>query len=223
MNIMIVGSSGMVGQGVLNACLQANDVKRITLLIRKPQTISQDQDKIEQIVLPDLMQFNAQHPQLAELDACFFCAGVSSLGMNETDYRKMTYDLTLHIANILASVRPHLYFIYISGKGADSTSNTMWAKVRGETENALLALPLKTTIFRPAFIMAEKGIQSKTALYALMYQVMRPIVSAINTIIPLNLLTTAGIGNAMLNTVRHGSPKAILESQDIVQQAKKRV
>lgn len=176
--------------------------------------------KVEQIILADMMNFNAQAENLVDLYACFFCAGVSSFGMNKLDYRKITFDFTLHIANEIAKIAPQSHFIYISGAGANASSKTMWAKVRGDAENALIALPLKTTVFRPAFIMAEQGIQSKTAIYKLMYKVMRPIMKAVDKVVPLNLLTTSGIGNAMLNTVRLGSPKPILESKDIVAQAK---
>lgn len=167
MNIMIIGSSGMVGQGVLNACLKDSSVQRIVLPMRRAATDLPQDARIETLLLPDLMQLSAQDARLRGLDACFFCAGVSSLGMSEADYRKTTLELTTHIAQQMAAVREDMAFVYISGAGADSTeqSRTMWKRVRGETENALLA--------------------------------------------------------SMLNTVRFGSPKPVLENKDIVRQAKR--
>lgn len=223
MNIMIIGSSGMVGQGVLNACLKDSGVERIVLPMRRAAANLSQDARIETLLLPDLMQLSAQDARLRGLDACFFCAGVSSLGMSEADYRKTTLELTTHIAQQMAAVREDMAFVYISGAGADSTeqSRTMWKRVRGETENALLASTLNTTVFRPAFIMAEAGIRSKTPAYAAMYSILRPLMFAVDKVFPLNLLTTSAIGQAMLNTVRFGSPKPVLESKDIVWQAKR--
>ena len=222
MNIMIVGSNGMVGQGVLNACLKDNDVHRIVLPLRQIRADLPQDARIVPLIVSDLTALSAQDERLSQLDACFFCAGVSSLGMSENDYRKITFDMTLHIAKQMAIINPNMSFIYISGAGADSSeqSPTMWKRVRGETENALLALSLNTHIFRPSFIMAEQGIRSKTPAYEMMYRVMRPLVRALDKIVPLNVLTTADIGNAMLNLTRQSERGLILDNQGIMNKAK---
>lgn len=220
MNVLIVGSSGMVGQGVLRACLRAEDVQHIVLLVRTPQAVPPDA-RIRQIVAPDLRHFTAAGQDLAALDACFFCAGVSALGMSEADYRKITLETTLHIARALAVENPELHFVYVSGAGADSSEqgNTMWARVRGETENALFASPLPVTVLRPAFILAEAGIRSKTPLYRLMYGVLRPLMLGLGKILPWQALTTADIGHAMLNTVRQHQGGEILTAKAIAARA----
>lgn len=222
MNIMIVGASGMVGRGVLNVCLRSPDVKKIYLLVRR-RLANVNFTRVQQIEVADFMQFQAEL-ELQQLDACFFCAGASSFGMSEEDYRKMTFDLTLHVAEQLGGLNPELNFIYISGVGADSSeqSHTMWKRVRGQTENALLGLPLHATIFRPAFILAEKGIKSKTAIYEAMYTIMRPLVAILQKITPISPLTTADIGNAMLNAVRQQSVNGkVLEAKAIKALARK--
>ncbi|MDO5626182.1 MAG: hypothetical protein Q4G71_16020 [Pseudomonadota bacterium] len=222
MNVMIVGSSGMVGQGVLRACLRAADVRRIVLPVRKAPAALPPDPRIELVRLPDLMQLDAGDARLAGLDACFFCAGVSSAGMNEADYRKVTLDLTAHTARQMAAIQPDMCFVYISGAGADSTekSKTMWKRVRGETENLLLASPLKATVFRPAFILAEEGIRSQTLAYEAMYTVMRPLMRVLGKVLPLDPLTTADIGNAMLQTVRRGDSGQVLQAKAIQQRAR---
>jgi hypothetical protein len=169
------------------------------------------------VVTRHLESFQADNT-FAHVDACFFCAGVSSFGMSEADYRAVTYDLTLHVAQQLLGRNPGMTMVYVSGAGADSSEQgkTMWARVRGQTENALQRLPFRqVAIFRPSAIIPEDGIQSGTASYRWMYQVFKPLLALLRRIFPGSILTTGIIGDAMLNAVRRGVQHAILAPADI--------
>jgi uncharacterized protein YbjT (DUF2867 family) len=149
-------------------------------------------------------------------DACFFTLGVSSAGMTEADYRRITYDLTLGAARTLAALNPEMTFIYVSGMGTDSAGRSMWARVKGETENALLRLPFKAAyMFRPGFIQPLHGIKSKTALYRIPYAILGPFNSLFLKFFPKYATTTEVLGRAMIKAARQGAPKKVLESQDI--------
>jgi len=205
----------MVGQGVLRECLLDPDVERVVILGRTPS--GQRDPKIEEIVRADLYDITPIEPQLENLDACFFCLGVSSSGMSEADYARLTYDLTLAIATPLARLNPQMTFIYVSGAGTDSTGKgrTMWARVKGRTENALLRLPFKAAyMFRPALIQPMHGIKSKTKSYRLFYVFAKPFWPILK-LFPNYTTTTEQIGRAMLAAAKHGAPKALLESVDI--------
>jgi uncharacterized protein YbjT (DUF2867 family) len=155
---------------------------------------------------------------LAGYDACFFCLGVTSAGMTEENYRRVTYDLTLAAAETLVKLNPEMTFIYVSGTGADSSerSRTMWARVRGQTENALLRLPFKGVyIFRPAGIQPMHGITSRTTAYRIGYALMKPIFPLLRALFPSYITTTETLGRLMLRIAREGHPKRILESADI--------
>jgi len=152
MKIMLFGATGMVGQGVLRECLVDCDVTRVLCVGRKPT--GQQHPKLSELVVPDMTDYSAVEDKLSGFDACFFCLGVSSVGMTETDYRRITYDLTLAAAQPLARLNPQMTFIYVSGAGTDSTErgSTMWARVKGATENALMRLPFRAAyMFRPGF------------------------------------------------------------------------
>jgi uncharacterized protein YbjT (DUF2867 family) len=216
MNIILFGATGMVGQGVLRECLRDPAVRRVLTIGRTPTSVQNA--KQQDIVHPDLFDYADIEPQLTGFDACFFCLGVASSGMNETAYRRITYELTLAAAQTLAHLNPHMTFIYVSGSGTDSgeRGRMMWARVKGETENALLRLPLKAAyMFRPGFIQPLHGIQSKTPLYRFFYTVTAPVLPLMRRIFPNQILTTEQIGRAMLHAVKHGAPKAILEAPDI--------
>lgn len=217
MRVVLIGATGMIGQGVLLSCLRAPDVTEIIILARRPLP-RYDDPRLKVIITPDLAQFAVTDQALTNFDACFFCAGVPSLGMSEPDYRKVTYDLTIHVAEQLLNPNPQMTMIYVSGAGADSseTSRTMWARVRGQTENALQRMKFKrVAIFRPSMIIPEDGIQSRTAAYRWMYTGLRPVLTLLRRLWPNSVLTTSVIGEAMLNTVRHGSPHAVLNAADI--------
>ncbi len=217
MRIVLIGATGMVGQGVLRACLAAPDVTDIMVIGRRPLT-GYDDPRLKVVTLPDLTAFKADDPAFHHVDACFFCAGVSSFGMSEPAYRAVTYDLTLTLARTLLAANPGMSMVYVSGAGADSSEKgrSMWARVRGETENALRRLPFRhVAVFRPGAIIPEDGIESRTPLYRLLYAVLKPLLVLARRISPSNVLTTRVIGDAMLNTVRHGAPHAILTPADI--------
>jgi uncharacterized protein YbjT (DUF2867 family) len=164
----------MVGQGVLRECLLDPEVPRV-LVVGRSSTGRRDQ-KLREIVLPDIADLSGVEAELADLDACFFCLGVSSVRMSEERYTKITYDLTLAVARTLSRLNPEMTFVYISGAGTDSTERgrSMWARVKGRTENALLRLPFKSPyMFRPAFIVPMHGVRSKTTWYRVLYAVRR--------------------------------------------------
>jgi uncharacterized protein YbjT (DUF2867 family) len=218
MKVIIWGATGMVGQGVLRECLQAEDVTAVIAVGRSAPVVQHA--KLQSIVQQDLFHYDAIAPQLTGIDACFFCLGVSSAGMREAEYRRITNDLTLAVANQLAELNPLMTFVYLSGSGADSTgkSRTMWARVRGGTENALLKLACKKTyIIRPGIILPRHGAVSKTPFYRFFYRLLGPLLSLLRPLLPNFILTTEIIGLAMLNLVRHGPPSDILDSAAINQ------
>ncbi len=215
MKAMIFGATGMVGQGVLLECLRDSAVDLIVTLGRTPTGVRDA--KVREIVHANLTDYSGVETQLAGFDACFFCLGVASAGMQEADYARVTYDIAIAAAEALSRVNPGMTFIYVSGQGTDSTEKgrTMWARVKGRTENALLRLPLKAYMFRPGFIQPLDGIQSKTPLYRKFYAVLGPVIPLSRRIFPSLILTTREIGQAMLAVARHGNEKRILETRDI--------
>jgi uncharacterized protein YbjT (DUF2867 family) len=206
----------MVGQGVLRECLADPEVERVLAIGRSP--LGSAHPKVEEIVHRDFFDFTAIEPRLAGWDACFFCLGVSSAGMAEEAYRRLTYDIALAAARSLARASPAMTFIYVSGAGTDSTERgrTMWARVKGQTENALLALPLgRVFMFRPALIVPLHGIRSKTRAYRILYSLLGPFLPLASALFPRQVTTTEQVGRAMLAVARRGAPKSILESRDI--------
>jgi uncharacterized protein YbjT (DUF2867 family) len=213
MKVIIFGATGMLGQGVLRECLLAPDVDQVLVLGRSPS--GQHHEKLREILRKDLYDLSDLGDELSGYDACFFCLGVSSAGMGEADYRRVTYDLTVGAAKILASHNPALTFVYISGAGSDTNGRAMWARVKGQTEDALLAMPLQAYMFRPGFIQAMHGERSSTRLYAVLYTMMRPLFPIVRRFLSKQVTTTENIGKAMLTIARAGAPKKVLESPDI--------
>jgi len=213
MKVILFGATGMVGQGVLRECLLAPDVEAVVTIGRS--ATGQHHAKLREIVHADLTNYAAIEPELAGHDACFFCLGVSAAGMSEQDYTRVTYDVTLAAAQVLARLSPAMTFIYVSGEGTDSTEKkrAMWARVKGRTENALLALPFKAVMFRPGLIRPLHGIRSKTKLYRIAYTVMWPLFPLLGLFGALT--TTERVGQAMLRVTRDGAPKPILNNRDI--------
>lgn len=208
MHVILFGATGMVGQGVLRECLLDPRVEKVLSLGRTKT--GQSHPKLEEADMRDLDSLD-----LAAYDACFFCLGVSSAGMSEDDYRRVTYDLTLDVARKTAT--PRMTFIYVSGAGTDSTERgrTMWARVKGATENALLKLPFKAAyMFRPALIQPLHGIRSRTTSYRVFYAMTRPVLPLLKRM-PKYVTTTEQVGRAMINVAANGAPKTILESEDI--------
>jgi uncharacterized protein YbjT (DUF2867 family) len=216
MKLILFGASGMVGQGVLRESLLDLDVEEVLVISRTP--LGQQNAKLSEIIHKDFFDFSPIESELRGYDACFFCLGVTSAGMTEANYHRVTYDIALAAAQTLAKLNPAMTFIYVSGLGTDSTEKgrTMWARVKGQTENALLRLPFKAAyMFRPGYIQPLHGIKSKTNLYRAMYAIVAPIYPLIRALFPKFVTTTEEIGRAMLELAKNGGPNAIIESQDI--------
>jgi len=205
----------MVGRGVLLECLRDEGVDLVVTLGRTPTGIPES--KLREIVHSDLLGYSGMEDSLAGLDACFFCLGVSSAGMKEADYERLTYSFTLAAAEAFGRVNPGMKFIYVSGSGTDSSEKgrVMWARVKGRTENALLRLPIEAYMFRPGFIEPMDGIESRTPLYRKFYAVGRPLFPLLRRAFPNQVLSTRQIGRAMLNIARKGYERRILEARDI--------
>jgi uncharacterized protein YbjT (DUF2867 family) len=216
MKVILFGATGMVGAGVLRQCLDDARVESVLMVGRSATDVTHR--KLEEIRHGDFFDYTAIRQRLSGYDACFFCLGVSSAGMNEAKYRRLTYDLTLATAQALLAVNPQLIFCYVSGAGTDSSERgrSMWARVKGATENALLRLPFKAAfMFRPGFIQPLDGIKSKTRLYQAFYTVLGPLYPVVRRIAPRYVTTTTAVGRAMIRVVAHGYPKPILETTDI--------
>jgi uncharacterized protein YbjT (DUF2867 family) len=215
MKVLIFGATGMVGRGVLLECLRDPDVKLVVTLGRTAAGIRDP--KFQEILHRDLLDYTSMKEKLSGFDACFFCLGIASAGMKEADYARVTYGYTMAAAEVLSRLNPGMTFIFISGSGTDSSEKgrSMWARVKGRTENALLKLPLHAYMFRPGFIEPMDGIQSKTPLYRKFYTVLGPLFPLFRRMLPNQVLSTRQIGRAMLNVARNGFPTHILEPRDI--------
>jgi uncharacterized protein YbjT (DUF2867 family) len=216
MKVVLFGASGMVGQGVLRECLLDPEITAVLAIGRSP--LGQQHEKLREIVRQDLFDYAPIEEQLRGYDACFFCLGVSSAGMTEADYRHITYDLTIAAAQTLAKLNPDMTFIYVSGAGTDSTESgrSMWARVKGQTENALLRLPCKAAyMFRPGYIQPLHGIKSRTNLYRALYTVVSPIYPLLQALFPKYVITTEQLGRAIIQVAKHGSPKHVFQVEDI--------
>jgi len=216
MNVLIFGATGMVGQGVLRECLLDPDVRSVVTVGRS--STSARHAKLREIVHRDLFDYTEIEAELRGFDACFFCLGVSSGGMAEPEYKRLTYDLTMAAAVTLARLNPGMTFVYVSGAGTDSSEKgrIAWARVKGKTENDLLRLPFKAAyMFRPALIQAKHGERTRTRLYRIAYTVMKPVIPMLRILFPSYVLTTEEIGRAMLIVAKRGAPKKVLESMDI--------
>ena len=209
---IITGVTGMVGEGVLTECLAHPDVEAVLILTRRASGFTHP--KITEVIHANFFDLSSVENRLTGYNACFFCLGVSSLGMKEAEYTKVTYDLTMHVAQTLSRLNSGMVFCYISGAGTDSTEKgkSMWARVKGKTENDLAKLPLKAVYnFRPAFLKASPGAKNTLPYYkyfSWLFPVLRPI-------LPQYMGTLRELGRAMINTARIGYPKNILTVKDI--------
>ena len=216
MNVLILGSTGMVGQGVLRECLMDDGVTRVVTLGRSPT--GQSHQKLREVVHGELLNLRPIQSQLTGLDACFYCLGASATGLSEADYTQINYVLTLSVAETLVRIDPDMTFVYVSGAGTDSSEHgrTMWARVKGRTENALLRLPFKAAyMLRPGLIIPMHGIKSKTRLYRAFYLLLGPMLPLMKKFFPRSIITTEQLGRVMLRLARSGYTKPIVETADL--------
>jgi len=208
----------MVGQGALRECLLDPGVEAVLAIGRR--ATGRTDGKLRELVLNDPGELSEAGDQVSGYDACFFCLGITSVGMSEADYTRVTHDIAVKAAQTLVSLNPGMTFVFVSGAGTDSTEKgrVMWARVKGRTENALQKLPFKAVYcFRPAFIQPLHGIRSRTASYNAFYMVTAPLLPLLRMLLPGYVTTTEQLGRAMLGVVRNGAPKPVLENRDIIQ------
>ena len=216
MKVILFGATGMVGQGVLRECLLDASVESVLAIGRSPT--GQAHAKLRELKHDNFVDFSRVESQLTGYDACFFCLGVSSIGMDEARYRHLTYDITMAAATTLVRLNPGMVFTYVTGRSTDSTEQgpQMWARVKGKTENDLLKLPFKAAyMFRPAGIQPLHGVKSKTAWVQAIYVAAAPLLSYLTRVAPKYMTTTEQVGRAMIKVARDGYPKPVLESADI--------
>ena len=216
MKVIVFGATGMVGQGVLRECLRDGDVTEVLTVGRS--ATGQPHPKLCELVHKDFLDFSTIEKDITGYDACFFCLGVSSIGMDAERYRHLTYDITLAAARPLARLNPGMTFVYVTGASTDSTEQgrVMWARVKGQTENDLLKLPFKAAyMFRPGAIQPLHGVRSKTAWVQAIYVMTGPLLSFLHQVAPNFVTTTEEVGRAMLSVAKRGYPRPILEMEDI--------
>jgi uncharacterized protein YbjT (DUF2867 family) len=216
MKVILFGATGMIGQGVLRECLLDSGVDHVLSIGRRGSGVTDA--KLREIVHADLTDLWGIESELTGYDACFFCLGTSSAGMSEADYRRVTYDVTVGAARAIVKHNPGLTFVYVSGTGTDSTEKggTMWARVKGATENAILAMPFKASyMFRPGYIQPMNGARASGRGTRVMYAVFGPLYPMWKLLAPRFVTTTEEVGRAMLRVAREGAPKRLLETVDI--------
>jgi uncharacterized protein YbjT (DUF2867 family) len=216
MNAIVFGATGMVGQGVLRECLRDPEITRVVTVSRALPAMTHA--KLRSLSVPDLFDLTPIVGELTNLDACFYCIGVTSLGMSETDYTRITHDLTLAIAKQLLAQNPALSLVFVSGRSADSTERgaVMWARVKGKTENDLFRLPFKSlTVVRPGLIVPRHGIKSRTEWYNALHTVLRPLLPLFERVAPGYVTTTESLGRAMIRFAKGGFDRQVVQGRDL--------
>ncbi len=212
---IITGSTGMVGEGVLHVCLNNENVESVLVINRKPCGVVHP--KLKEIIHKDFMNLSEIKEQFAGYNACYFCAGVSSVGKNEEEYKKLTYDLTLNFAKTLLNDK--MILTYVSGSGTDSSEKgkLMWARVKGKTENDLLKLGFKNAfMYRPGYIQPIKGMKNTYKIY----KFLTPFYSIFESLFPKYVISLDELANSMINVTINGYAKNVLENEDIRRTAK---
>lgn len=219
MKVIVFGATGMVGQAVVQECLLEDRVTSVLIVGRSSAGVSDP--KVEELIHGDFLDFSSVATELTGYDACFFCLGVSAAGMSEPAYRRVTYFMTMAAARELAERNAKMRFLYISGAGTDSTEHgrTMWARIKGETENAVLSLPFEGYALRPGYIQPRHGVQSRNKLYRNIYRVTGRLYPALARVAPKYFIASDELALAMINIAANGSEKRILESSDLVRSA----
>ena len=213
---IITGATGMVGKGVLFECLDSPDVEAVLVVSRHPLVMRHE--KLKEIIHKDFFDLSAIEDELKGYNACYFCLGVSAVGLSEEKYTSLTYDLTTNFAKAVLKMNPQdMTFCYVSGAGTDSSEKgrAMWARIKGKTENIILNMGFKDSYaFRPGFIQPQRGIRSKTWWYNAAYVIVKPLYPVLKHF-PGIITTTSALGKAMINAAQHGYEKKILDSGDI--------
>lgn len=214
MNVVIFGATGMLGQGALRECLLDPDVSKVLIVVR--QSTGQRHEKLHELVHRDFLDFSSVENELRGYDACFYCLGIASAGMSEADYSRVTHGFTMAAASTLAKVNPRMTFVFVSGAGSNASSTVMWSRVKGRTENDVLAMPFAASyVFRPSLIQPLHGVKSRTTAYRIFYVIAGPVMPLVVRAFPKYATTTEQIGRAMLGVAKHGAAKRILDSVDI--------
>lgn len=213
MTVLLFGATGMIGHGALNAALADDRVTRVVTVGRR--ATGRQHPKLDEIVHADMFDLGPLADHLAEADACLFCLGVSSAGMNEAEYRRLTFELTLSVARDLAERKPSMAFVYVSGQGTDAEGRAMWSRVKGETENALVALFESAYNARPGVIQPVGGATSRTALYRALYTAMTPLMPLLRRAFPRSFLDSDQLGRALVEVGLAGAPRPTLEVPDL--------
>jgi uncharacterized protein YbjT (DUF2867 family) len=217
LKVIITGASGMVGKGVLLECLDHQSISEVLSIGRTPLHI--EHPKLEELIIKDFLDYSAVVDQLKGYDACYLCMGVSAGGISADRYRELTYDYTLALAKTLVDINSGMTCTYVSGEGTDTTENgrSMWARVKGKTENDLMKLGFKQAyMFRAGIIIPLRGIKSKTRLYQFFYDYFMWLVRLIKMLAPNAVVNTTQVGIAMINVTRHGYEKHIVKPKDII-------
>ncbi|MDZ7605951.1 MAG: epimerase [Cyclobacteriaceae bacterium] len=212
--VIITGTTGMVGKGVLLECLESAAIEKVLVINRS--SIKIEHPKLEEIILPDFLKVDTIKTQMKGYDACFYCMGISSIGMNEATYTKITFETTKAFADVLYEVNPRMVFNYVSGQGTDGTEkgNIMWARVKGKTENMILNKGFKDAYaIRLGGLLPEKGIKSKTSLYNAIYSIIRPFIPLFRN--SPSIINTSRFGKAMINTLIYPSINKVLTNKDL--------
>jgi len=210
LTVLVFGASGMVGQGVLRECLRDDRVREVRAVVRRPLDV--DHPKLRQVVVDDLA---SPGDHLAGVDCTFDSAGVSSTGKREPEFRRLTFDLTLGVARAVVEASPGSGFVYVSGAGTDANGRLMWQRVKGETEDAVAALPLRTWMFRPGLIEPLHGITTRTRLYDVLYRVLRPVIPIVRRLAPGQVTTTEAVGRAFLAVAAGSVPEGVVTTAGI--------
>ena len=215
-NAILFGATGMIGSGVLIECLEDPDVKSVLIIGRSSSKISHP--KVKELLIKDFTDYSEVEDQLTGYNACFFCLGISSFGMEEDAYTKITYDYSVAAAEVLSRLNPEMTFSFISGQSTDSTEkgSTMWARVKGRAENAVKSYPFKAVyLFRPGYIHPMKGVKSRTRIYQILIPILSPFFPIMKRLMPGSVTTSVNLGQAMIKSAKIGYEKQVLENPDI--------
>ncbi len=207
--IILTGATGMVGEGVLMECLENPNISEILSVSRKPS--GKKHAKLKEYIVSDFLKIDLNDENFKGYDAVFFCAGISSVGMSEEEYTKITYDTTLHFAKAVLNQNHDMVFNYVSGAHTDKTESgkIMWARVKGRTENALRKLGFRAAYnFRPGFMKPVEGQENVKWFF-------KPLIWIFPVLLPSKSLTLQEVGIAMINAVLKGYPTSTLEIKDI--------